>query len=110
MKPDVSLIFVTCNSEVSAIAMVRSLVEESLIACGNIVPRVRSIYSWKGEIEEEEEVLVIIKTTDSMSNSVVSRIVTEHPYDTPEVLKVAVEGGCEPYLEWVRHTAKGKII
>ena len=109
MKTDVAIILASYDNEVEATAMVRDLIEDRLIACGNILPGMRSIYCWEGEVEEEEEVLVMLKTTDSMSSSVVSRIVDDHSYDTPEVIKLAVEDGSEPYLTWVRGATMGEI-
>ena len=108
MKTDVAIILASYDNEVEATAMVRDLIEDRLIACGNILPAMRSIYCWEGEVEEEE-VLVMLKTTDSMSSSVVSRIVDDHSYDTPEVIKLAVEDGYEPYLTWVRGATMGEI-
>ena len=108
MKTDVAIILASYDNEVEATAMVRDLIEDRLIACGNILPAMRSIYCWEGEVEEEE-VLVMLKTTDSMSSSVVSRIVDDHSYDTPEVIKLAVEDGSEPYLTWVRGATMGEI-
>jgi len=109
VKTDVAIILASYGNEVEATAMVRDLIEDRLIACGNILPGMRSIYCWEGEVQEEEEVLVMLKTTDSMSSSVVSRIVDDHSYDTPEVIKLAVEDGYEPYLTWVRGATMGEI-
>ena len=109
MKTDVAIILASYDNEVEATAMVRDLIEDRLIACGNILPAMRSIYCWEGEVEEEEEVLVMLKTTDSMRSSVVSRIVDDHTYDTPEVIKLSVEDGSEPYLTWVRGATMGEI-
>ena len=108
MKTDVAIILASYGNEVEATAMVRDLIEDRLIACGNILPGMRSIYCWEGEVQEEE-VLVMLKTTDSMSSSVVSMIVDDHSYDTPEVIKLAVEDGSEPYLTWVRGATMGEI-
>ena len=66
MKTDVAIILASYDNEVEATAMVRDLIEDRLIACGNILPGMRSIYCWEGEVQEEEEVLVMLKTTASM--------------------------------------------
>ncbi len=82
--------------------LARTLVAEHLIACLNIVPEVTSIYRWDGEVREEREALGFIKTTAARADDVVRRISELHPYDTPEILVLPVEGGSRAYLDWVR--------
>lgn len=81
--------------------MVRVLVEERVVACGNIVPGLTSIYRWQGEVERDEEVLVIFKTTTDAVPRLLERAPDLHPYDVPEVLIMPVEAGHGPYLAWV---------
>jgi periplasmic divalent cation tolerance protein len=88
------------NSEVAA-ALARSLVEERLAACVNLLPGVRSVYRWEGAIQEDEEVLLIIKTQAARSDALAGRIKELHPYDVPEVVVLPAVGGSLPYLEWV---------
>jgi periplasmic divalent cation tolerance protein len=101
---DVRLLVMTAPSAETAESIVTSLVGEGLIACGNLVLPVTSIYRWKGETERASEVLVIMKTTDSAVTSVTRRIVDLHPYEVPEVLSLPVLTGHEPYLSWVRES------
>lgn len=79
----------------------RSLVEERLIACLNVVERVTSVYRWEGEMCEEAEALGILKTTAARSHAVARRIRELHPYEVPEVLFLPVAAGSAPYLDWV---------
>ncbi len=79
----------------------RTLVEERLIACLNVVDRVTSIYRWEGEVCEELEALGILKTTAARSEAVERRIRELHPYDVPEVLFLTLSSGSAPYLDWV---------
>ncbi|MDE2663596.1 MAG: divalent-cation tolerance protein CutA [Gemmatimonadota bacterium] len=79
----------------------RTLVEERLIACLNVVDRVTSVYRWEGKVCEDAEALGILKTTVARSDAVERRIRELHPYDVPEVLFIPVAAGSEPYLAWV---------
>mgnify|MGYP001950430392 CR=1 FL=1 len=96
------VVLTTAPSVEVAEALVRTLVEERLAACGNIVPGLTSIYRWRGEVEREEEVLVILKTEASAVARLVARVAELHPYEVPEALVLPVEAGHGPYLAWVR--------
>jgi periplasmic divalent cation tolerance protein len=78
------------------------VVEERLAACASIVPGVRSIYRWRGELQNDAEVLVVLKTTDTRGEDLSRRLVELHPYEVPEVLLLEVGDGHAPYLDWVR--------
>jgi len=82
--------------------LARSLVEERLVACANIVPGVASIYRWEGEVHHDSEVLLLLKSTEAATGALRDRIVELHPYDLPEVLSLPVPGATDPYAEWVR--------
>lgn len=84
-----------------------ALVEERLAACANVIEGVTSIYRWKGEIEREREVLVVLKTTSEAMEKLRLRIVELHPYEVPEVLALGVPEGHGPYLDWVRAEVDG---
>jgi periplasmic divalent cation tolerance protein len=79
----------------------RALVEERLAACANIIPRIESIYHWKGKIESGEEALVIFKTTRERYAAFEKRLRELHPYEVPEVVAVEIVKGLPAYLEWV---------
>jgi periplasmic divalent cation tolerance protein len=78
-----------------------ALVEERLVACANILNGVTSIYRWKGSVQKEHEVLMILKTTARGVEALRRRIVDLHPYDVPEVVALDVRDGHPPYLDWV---------
>ena len=80
---------------------VRALLEERLIACGNLIPGVESIYEWKGTLETSAEVMVVCKTTASRADAAQARLRALHPYEVPEILRMPVSGGCPEYLAWV---------
>jgi periplasmic divalent cation tolerance protein len=85
----------------AAVGLARTLVAEKLAACCNILPAIRSIYRWKGNVEDANEVLVLIKTRNEHFDRVQARILELHPYEVPEVLSLPVEQGYYPYLEWL---------
>jgi periplasmic divalent cation tolerance protein len=81
----------------------RTLVEEKLAACVNVVSGVVSIFSWKGEIQEDDEVLCLMKTSPERFPQLRARLLELHPYELPEVLGFSVDDGSPAYLAWVRH-------
>jgi periplasmic divalent cation tolerance protein len=97
----VIVVFSTFPSAEVAAEIARTLVDERLCACVNLVPAVRSIYRWQGKVCDEPEVLAIVKTTDERLAALQGRLVELHPYDVPEALAVPIAGGHAPYLAWV---------
>jgi len=79
----------------------RALVESHLAACVNIVPGLHSIYEWQGKIEESEESLLIIKSTEQVLKPLTEKILELHPYDCPEVLSFDIRTGNPAYLDWI---------
>lgn len=95
------------NAEVAG-TIARQLVESRLAACVNLIPTVRSIYSWQGETCDDAEVLAVIKTARETFEGLRVALVEAHPYDCPEVIALEVDGGHRPYLDWVMAmTAEG---
>jgi periplasmic divalent cation tolerance protein len=79
----------------------RSIVNDRLAACGNIVPSIRSIYRWEGAVEDDNEALVILHTRQSLVPAIIERANRDHPYDTPQVLAVPVTDANPAYRHWV---------
>lgn len=100
------LAFVTCPTAEVAAGIAKILVEERLAACGNLVPGLRSIYTWQGKMCDESEVLLLIKTTDAAFGRLQARVVELHPYEVPEVIAVKVEAGLPAYLQWLADAVK----
>ena len=88
------------NADVAA-NIARTLVDERLCACVNLVPAIRSIYRWQDTLCDEPEVLAIIKSTDQRLAALEARLVELHPYELPEAIAVPVAGGHAAYLAWV---------
>ena len=95
------VVLTTLPSAGQASALVRTLVERRLVACGTVSGEVRSIYRWKGEVEEAAEVQVLLKTAKNRLDAVLRAVQEEHPYDVPEVIALPVVGGLESYLSWI---------
>ncbi|HEY8485716.1 MAG TPA: divalent-cation tolerance protein CutA [Longimicrobiales bacterium] len=81
--------------------LVRTLVEEGVVACGNIVPGLTSIYRWKGAVERDAEALVVLKLVEEAVPRLLVRAPELHPYEVPEVLVLPVIAGHGPYLDWL---------
>ena len=81
--------------------VVRSLLDERLVACGNIVPGAVSLYRWEGAVHRDEEVVVILKTVRRLVPQVIERARVLHPYEVPEMLVQEVVDGNPAYLRWV---------
>jgi len=81
--------------------LARALLQERLIACANLVPGVASLYRWEGELQEEDEVLLVMKTRSGLVPRLVARIPELHPYELPEVLALRVDDGLPAYCRWV---------
>jgi periplasmic divalent cation tolerance protein len=106
---DAILVLVTAPSADKAAELARALVEEQLAACGNIVPGLRSIYRWEGKVHDEAEVLLILKTQGSLFEALRARILALHPYQVPEVLRLGIEAGHTPYLDWIRDSVRRDV-
>jgi periplasmic divalent cation tolerance protein len=114
------IILVTAGSEEQAEAIARALVGERLAACVNIVGPIRSLYRWRGKVEDDREYLLIIKTRATLYVRVELRVRELHNYETPEVLSLNADRGSPPYVKWLlestappravrkRRTAKAK--
>ena len=85
----------------------RALVEERLIACANLVPGLTSVYRWRGELQVEPEVLLVMKTRRALVPRLKERLPRLHPYEVPELVVSPIVEGLEPYCGWVREETEG---
>jgi periplasmic divalent cation tolerance protein len=99
---DKIVVLSTCATEKEAEKLARSLVDQRLAACVNVVPRARSFYRWKGAIEAADECLLVIKSSRELFGPLCAALETEHPYDVPEVLALPVVEGETNYLNWLQ--------
>jgi periplasmic divalent cation tolerance protein len=106
MPARIAVALTTAPSAEKAAEIARALVTEGLAACVNIVPGVRSIYAWKGEIVDDAEALCVVKTRADRVEALRARLVALHPYEVPELVVLDVTGGHEPYLSWVEESSR----
>jgi len=95
------LVLTTAGSSEEARKLARTLLERKLVACVNILPQVQSIYRWQDAIEESEEWLLLIKTTEQAVERVRQTICELHSYELPECISIAIEAGSPDYLDWI---------
>jgi periplasmic divalent cation tolerance protein len=101
MAAEALLALSTFPDEETARRIVRELVEAKLVACGNILPGVESIYRWEGKVESARETLVIFKLSSESFGRFQEKLRALHPYDIPEIICVSIARGLPEYLRWV---------
>ncbi len=95
------VVFVTAPAGHKAAAIARELVESRLAACVNLVRKVRSLYRWEGKVNDDEEDLLVIKTTRAAFPKLRDRVLAIHPYSCPEVIALPIVTGNRAYLGWI---------
>ena len=103
---DIFVILSTCPDAATAERLGRTLVEEALAACVNVLPGLRSIYRWNDAVQSDEEALMIIKTTAACLAAARERLVELHPYEVPEAVALPVVDGHHAYLAWVASSTR----
>ena len=104
MSKETMIVLTTCGNDEDAGALARTLVEGRLAACVNAVSKVTSTYRWKGEVQQDQETLLIIKTTATRLAAVERTIREKSKYDLPELIALPVNAGGADYLAWVRES------
>ena len=99
---DIQLVYCTVPDTETGQRIARHLVEYRLAACVNLLPGIESVYRWKGEIHQDSEVFLMIKSRSEDYNAVENAIRKLHPYELPEIIAVPLSNGLPAYLEWVR--------
>lgn len=98
---DVCIAYVTCPDRGAAEQLARTLLEERLIACANVIDGVTSLYRWEGEVRQESETVLILKTPLKLLPSLIARINELHVYDCPCVAAWPITNGNPEFLKWV---------
>lgn len=106
MATELRVVLMTAPTPALARDMAAVAVTEKLAACANIVPGIVSIYEWEGELTEDQELMIVFKTTVERFPALRDRMLELHPYDLPEVLSLQPDDGHVDYLNWVM-TATG---
>jgi periplasmic divalent cation tolerance protein len=97
----VAIVYSTIGSIEDARRIANTLVEEQLVACVNILPNIESIYRWSGKIENDEEYILIAKTTDDNVKKTINRIKSLHTYELPDIIVLPIIGGLKDYLDYI---------
>lgn len=94
-------VYITCKNKEEAISIGKSLVIAKLAGCVNILENMTSIYEWKGQLEEANEVVLIAKTNESLFDEVVSHVKRIHSYSIPCILSIPIQNGNNEYIKWL---------
>jgi periplasmic divalent cation tolerance protein len=97
----VCFVYITAEHVAEARTISRTLVEERLAACANILEGRLSVYRWKGEIQEEREAVILIKTRQDLVEALTERVRALHSYETPCVVSMPINGGNDAFVEWI---------
>ncbi len=100
------LILCTINNIDKAKEISKTLLEEKLVACVNIIPNLTSLYRWDGKICEDSEYLMILKSRSDLFAEVKDKITELHPYEVPEIISVDIKDGNNAYLDWLNGELK----
>ena len=95
-------VYTTLPDKAKAMEISKTLVKEKLIARSNILENMTSIYEWKGEVCEESEVSMIMKTTKEKLKVLEKKIIELHPYECPAILYIPIEGGNDDFFDWIK--------
>jgi len=101
MSKNQVIVLITVPSMEVGKQIARELVETRLAACVNILPGITSLYRWQGEVTEEDELLLVVKTQQALFDRLVELVTQHHPYDLPEVIALPIIAGLESYLTWI---------
>jgi len=94
------MVITTCGDRPSAKKIADALIQERLAACAQLFP-IESVYLWKGDVCNEEEILVLIKSRSEFFDKISEAIKKMHPYETPEIIEVPITNGLPQYLQWI---------
>jgi periplasmic divalent cation tolerance protein len=101
------LVYVTAATLEDAKSIGAAIVGERLAACANVIPGMTSIYRWEGEVRQDSEAVLILKTTEDRLDALTTRVRTLHPYDLPCVVALPIRGGNPAFLDWIAGEVTG---
>ncbi|MGD9316351.1 MAG: divalent-cation tolerance protein CutA [Anaerolineae bacterium] len=101
------VVLMTAGSQEEAERIAHALVAEMLVACVNVIPAVTSVYRWEGQVQSDQEWLLVAKSRRDVLNDLVRRVQALHSYDVPEVIALPLVGGSDAYLRWIDRQVHG---
>ncbi len=102
----VHFVYMTASSKTEARKIGKALVEHRLAACVNILENMQSIYRWENDIQEDTEVVLIAKTTESLVSDLIEKVKSLHSYDCPCIVSLPILDGYAPFLNWIQDEVK----
>ena len=105
-KKSAIIIFITASSEEEAKKVATALVNKKLVACVNIIPKIHSIYWWEGKVCQDDEVMLISKSKQSLFPAIMDRVKSLHSYKVPEIISFPISEGLPEYLNWIEEVTK----
>jgi periplasmic divalent cation tolerance protein len=103
----VMFVYATAGDAAEALRIGRAVVEERLAACANVLDGMRSVYWWRGAVQEAPEAVLILKTTDDRLGALIARVRDLHSYDCPCIEALPVVAGNQGFLDWVASETHG---
>ena len=95
------LIYITTKNEEEALKLANLAVQKNFAACGNIFPKIKSIYKWQNKLQNDKETLLILKTNSNKYPLLEKLILEKHSYEVPCILKIRISDGNKEYLKWI---------
>ncbi|MCS7165889.1 MAG: divalent-cation tolerance protein CutA [Candidatus Calescibacterium sp.] len=108
-KSSYRVVYITCPNINDAENIARILVNNRIAACVNILPNVRSVYTWRDKVEEAEEVILIIKTVEDNLELLEETVKKYHPYTVPEIISWPIKSGNIEYLKWMNEVTNVSV-
>jgi len=106
---NIAVVLVTVPNVEVAYSIAKTIVKEKIAACVNVIPKIRSIYTWEEDVCDEPETLMIIKTRRQLFEKLKERVKELHPYDVPEIIALPLVDGIKDYLSWVLEVAQNPV-